>query len=74
MPAPATTTQYHWLLKLRSGSCRAQRRKPTAEIAQPATTAGRAPRLSRIRPPNWAAVAKPAKKVQQVEARLARRA
>ena len=65
MPAPAMTTQYHWLLKSRSGSWRAHRKKPTAAIAQPATTAGRAPRWSRIRPPNWAAVAKPAKKVSR---------
>ena len=50
----------------------ASRKKPTAPSARPATTAGRAPRRSRMRPPIWASDHEAEEEVQDVEAGLRR--
>ena len=42
----------------------AQSTKPAVASAEPAIAAGRAPRLSRMRPPIWLAPAKPRKKMR----------
>ena len=65
IPSPVTTMLHHCAPTESSVSERAQRKKPTAATAQPSTTGGRAPIRSSIRPPNWAPVAKPAKKISR---------
>ena len=65
MPAPAMTMKGHWALMFRSVIDLAQRKKPTAPSAAPRMIAGRAPCLSRIRPPNCEAIAKPPKKISR---------
>lgn len=65
MPAPARAAQGHWSCMDRSVSLPAHSAKPTAPTTQPILIAGRAPRLSRMRPPHWETIANPTKKYRR---------
>lgn len=62
MPAPARAAYGHWSCMDRSVILCAQSAKPAAPSAAPSFIAGRAPRLSRMRPPHCEAMPKPMKK------------